>query len=44
MKLVLSKSIKFFKKSEILYVNVPQFSEFEVNAYAHKFKNDPKIS
>ena len=43
MKLVLAKKIKYFKKSEIKYVSVPKFSEFEVNTYATKFKNDKKI-
>ena len=40
MKLVLAKKIKYFKKSEIKYVSVPKFSEFEVNTYATKFKNE----
>ena len=44
MRLILAAKIKYFKKSEIVYVKVPKnFPEFHVLHYAEKFLEDEKI-
>ena len=41
--MILSGGIKYFTRDQIKPVRVPQFSEFNANKYAEKYRNDEKI-
>ena len=43
MKLIVTGHIKYYKLSDILYVNVPYWPEFRVKLYAKSYVNDPLI-
>ena len=42
MKLILTGKIAFFRKSEMIYVHVPNLREFKVDDYAKKYLKDEK--